>query len=141
MWLLETNALKARKYAEEIYKQNSFSFDNTTGLKKQCPRKLQDTKSFNYLTKSVFDKYLSSEPNMLLQLHQDLFSHLFSETHLIFNQKHFAEYRQDVNNGRENIRHSEYSVITEDELDAIKHIFNYSSYISGNSPFSYYLAE
>lgn len=141
MWLLETNAQKAEKYAVEIYKQNSFSFDKITGLKKWFPSKLKATKSFKFLTKEVFDQYLSSEPDKLLLLHQNLFDYLFNNPMQEFNQKLFTEYRQDLKEGKPVKRNSQYSVISDDEIKAIKHIFNYDNYISDNPTFSYYLAE
>lgn len=142
MWLLEINPQKARRYAAEIYLQNSFSFDDNTGYKKNCrPQNLRNTRAFRYLKKDKFDQYLSADPNELQILHQELFDYILNRPDMVFNQKHFAEYRQDVIKGKSHKRHSEYSAITDDEIDAIKHIFNYDKYISCNSSFSYFLAE
>ena len=141
MWLLEINPHKAKKYAAEIYRQNRFSFDEKTGHKKQCSQEIKNTRSFQFLTKERFDQYLTSEPNRLLELHQELFNYILNRPDLEFNQKHFAEYRQDIIARKAHKRHSEYSAITDDELSAIRHIFNYNEYVSGNPSFSYFLAE
>lgn len=141
MWLLEINPHKARKYAAEIYRQNRFSFDEKTGHKKQCSPEIKNTRSFQFLTKEKFDQYLISEPNKLLELHQDLFDYVFNQPDKVFDQRCFTEYMQDVKAGKDIKRHSEYSVISDEEINAIKHIFNYKRYISANSPFSYFLAE
>lgn len=141
MWLLEMNNNKAKQYALEIYKHNKFSFDEKTGLKNRCRVNLQKTRSFKFLNKDRFDLYLYSEPKKLQELHQELFDYLFNHPTQTFNQKYFEEYICDVKDKKTNIRHSEYSRINDEELKTIQHIFNYSTYISRNTNFSYYLAK
>ena len=93
------------------------------------------------MNKDRFDLYLYSEPKKLQELHQELFDYLFNHPTQTFNQKYFEEYICDVKDKKTNIRHSEYSRINDEELKTIQHIFNYSTYISRNTNFSYYLAK
>lgn len=136
MWHLTIDEHKADAYARDFWKYTNCRFyGNTTHLKKYVPRRLQTTRAYSYLTKNVFMQYLSAQPMQLLSLHNALFTHILSVPGKMFEQKEWYEYIKD------NTKHSEYGAITSDEIDCIKSIFNYNSYVAQNTEFSYHIAK
>lgn len=134
MWILKPDSLKAQCYAKEFWKQTSYSFDKTSH-KKNVPKQLRHTRAFAYLTYSEFNKYLIAMPHELLDLHSRLFTYILNVENKEFIQEEWEEYLLDNNS------HPEYATITSDEIQTIKHFFNYDYQISDNSEFSYYIAE
>lgn len=135
MWIIKPDPIKVKQYAQEFWQQTSYTFDNKTQRKKYVPKKYQQTRAFEYLTRPIFNDFLIATPNQLLKLHTDLFTYILNINGKSFMQEEWENYLDD------NKRHPEYAAITKEEIGAIEHIFNYESQISNNTAFSYYIAE
>ena len=134
MWILKSDIKKAKYYAEEFWKQTSYSFDKTQH-KKNVPREYKQTRAFAYLTHLEFSKFLIATPYELLDLHTKLFTYILNIDGKQFMQKEWESHLIDNNS------FPEYNAITDIEIGAIKHFFNYKYYISSNTQFSYFIAE
>ena len=135
MWIIKPDKNKVEQYAKEFWKQTSYTFDNISQRKKNVPRKYQQTRAFEYLTHSIFKDFLIALPDELLKLHTDLFTYILNINGKSFIQKEWEDYLEN------NKCHPEYKAITKEEIEAIKHVFNYKTQISSNTTFSYYIAE
>lgn len=135
MWLLKTDTTKAQRYAKAFWTLTKCNFFKNNHLKKRFPKAFRGTRAYNYLTEYIFKDYLTASANQLIILHDDLFTHILNVPGKKFSQNEWYEYKKD------HTIHPEYSAITDDEIAAIKSIFNYDNYISGNPELSYYIAE
>lgn len=135
MWHLKTDKTKAQQYAWDFWKMTKCEFTKAAPhLKTYVPKKLRHTRAYNYITESIFKDYLPADPDQLLILHNQLFTHILNVAGKTFDQQEWYEYLKD------NTIHPEYSNITDDEIKAIKSIFNYDAYIAQNTDLSYHLA-
>lgn len=135
MWILNKDSQKAKAYASKFWELTSYEFDKSTGLKKRIGRDLKNTRSYQYLKKGLFNEYLYADPHRLLELHDQLFTHILNIPGKIFSQDEWREFQDD------NTVHPEYSAINANELQAIKSIFNYDAQIGGNREFCYFIAK
>lgn len=135
MWILKKDSRKANTYANKFWELTSYDFDKLTGLKKNMGGNLKKTRSYQYLKKERFNEYLYAEPHRLLELHNQLFTHILNIPEKDFSQDEWLEFQND------NTIHTEYAAINENELKAIKSIFNYKSQIGDNKEFSYFIAK
>lgn len=135
MWTLKLNPAKVQQYAQKFWEQTSYTFNKKTQYKMKVPKKYQGARAFKYLTRPKFEEFLVAPPKKLLNLHSELFTYILNVKGKSFVQKEWEEYKAD------NKCHSEYAAITDIEIEAIEHFFNYKSQISDNTEFSYYIAE
>lgn len=137
MWHLLTDKTKAPLYAKEFWNTTTCRFHPKKQTKMYVPTNLQRTRAFQYLTKKVFEGYLTAEPSMLVNLHNALFNHVLNIPGKTFDQKEWYQYKKD------NTKFPEYAIFDDssDEMKAIKHIFNYDNFIAGNTNMSYFVAK
>lgn len=135
MWILKKDNRKANTYTNKFWELTSYDFDKSTGLKKHIGRDLKKTRSYQYLKKELFNEYLCAEPHRLLELHNQLFTHILNIPEKKFSQDEWLEYKKD------NTIYPEYAAINENELQAIKRIFNYKEQIGRNREFCYFIAR
>lgn len=135
MWRLEADMAKAQKYEQAFWAMTKCEFFSISQKKKRFPKTLYHTRAYNYLTETEFKKYLTAPAEKLPLLHENLFTHILNVPGKVFNQKEWMEYQKDNN------KFPEYASITADEILAVQKIFNYGNYISGNTEFSYYIAQ
>lgn len=136
MWILKKDSQKAKAYASKFWELTSYKFDEKTNLLKGIKKELQETRSYNFLNKDRINEHLCAEPQDLLRLHTELFTHILKDTtDKVFSQAEWEEHKKDPN------RHPEYSVIDTTEVEAIESIFNYNGQIGGKKELSYFIAK
>lgn len=136
MWILKKDSQKAKAYASKFWELTSYEFDEKTDLLKGLKKELQATRSYKYLNKNKINEYLCAEPQDLLRLHTELFTHILKgTTDKVFSQTEWEEHQKD------HTHHPEYSVIDGNEIDTIKSIFNYGAQIGGKRELSYFIAK
>ena len=69
MWHLLTDKTKAPLYAKEFWNTTTCRFHPKKQTKMYVPTNLQKTRAFQYLTKNVFEGYLTAEPSKFVSLH------------------------------------------------------------------------
>lgn len=112
MWILSCDASKVKEYVRLFEMHTTLRFNEKTGLKTYAG-KYQKCKAYQWLTKEKVEEYMTAKPKRLQQMHDELYKHLLGKR----------------------------KTIPKKEIDCVKHIINYSSYIDQNKEMSYALAK
>lgn len=129
MWILTLDTQKGKDYRTLFWSTTKVTF-NKAGNKSRVPKKYQNTKAYIFLTKIKFESYLNATPNDLIAMHVKLFTYIMDNYPFV--QTEWEGYKEEPTKYP-----AEYAKITDDEVEAIKHIFNYKSLIDTNKDFSY----
>lgn len=113
MWILKADDNKAKAYKALLYQHTGLAFDKQTKLKKSVRPPMNKCAAYAYFSQDKVEEYMTARPMRLIELHEAMINDL----------------------GNSN---GELDAV---DLNYVKHIFSYDSYIKGNKEMGYALAH
>lgn len=113
MWILKVDDNKAQAYKNLLYQYTGLAFDKQTKLKKNVRSPMNKCAAYAYFSQDKVEDYMTARPERLIELHEAMIN--------------------DLGNSNGKL----YAV----DLNYVKHVFSYDSYIKGNKEMSYALAH